>query len=450
MSLLSTLFDTGEITDEDFLPAIKGNNQRYQGKLGRIVAAYGVARFAYSYGKKAQAYWEAKNRISVTIESTDSFYDSARLWVSTLVPIEKTQNIIINSGNAGYWDDYGDFAIDKTSGLSISHDSKQTHKITVDGFDVSVVLKKPDQLQAFQSTGMVDMKSSTSYSTDKIVFTMSSVEAKEALVSNLEHVYKESLKKAPAKPRLFNGTSTHFRGGIPLPNRPVESVVLKDGQLERILEDFKKFLDEENDYMRLGIPYHRGYLFYGPPGTGKTSLAKVISSYFNLNIYYVSLGDIQTDGDLVMLLGNIAENSVLLLEDVDVFRSTEVRREGNKKEKDGKGLSLSGLMNILDGVGTPHGLVSILTTNYKDELDDALIRKGRVDLTEELTYLDYSQGQRLYEFAYGVPASKDMDLTGVSPAEVIEVFKQNMHSAQGALEALLTRKPVMNGPVARI
>ncbi len=43
-------------------------------------------------------------------------------------------------------------------------------------------------------------------------------------------------------------------------------------------------------------------------------------------------------------------------------------------------LSLSGLLNILDGVASQEGRVLIMTTNHLEKLDKALIRPGRVDM----------------------------------------------------------------------
>jgi chaperone BCS1 len=42
-------------------------------------------------------------------------------------------------------------------------------------------------------------------------------------------------------------------------------------------------------------------------------------------------------------------------------------------------VTISGLLNALDGVGSQEGRLLIMTTNYIDRLDDALIRPDRVD-----------------------------------------------------------------------
>jgi BCS1 N terminal/ATPase family associated with various cellular activities (AAA) len=60
--------------------------------------------------------------------------------------------------------------------------------------------------------------------------------------------------------------------------RSLDSVLLKPGEKEHLMEDLKRFRASRNRYARLGVPYHRGYLLYGPPGTGKTSLVSAIGA----------------------------------------------------------------------------------------------------------------------------------------------------------------------------
>jgi len=67
--------------------------------------------------------------------------------------------------------------------------------------------------------------------------------------------------------------------------RLLESVILKPGEKEHLIQDLERFRASRPRYRRLGVPYHRGYLLYGPPGTGKTSLVSAVRS----KIRYVDL-----------------------------------------------------------------------------------------------------------------------------------------------------------------
>ena len=74
------------------------------------------------------------------------------------------------------------------------------------------------------------------------------------------------------------------------------------------------------------------------------------------------------------------KNSILLLEDID---SLFVERKANDSNK--SLVSFSGILNVLDGMGRKSGLITFMTTNYKENLDKALIRPSRVDFQMNFT-----------------------------------------------------------------
>lgn len=203
--------------------------------------------------------------------------------------------------------------------------------------------------------------------------------------------------------------------------RPLESIFLSQSKKEDVVNDLDRFLNAEENYLVNGIPWHRGYLFYGPPGTGKTSLAKALATHFKKNVFYISLAEVQKDSKLISLMSSISPGSILLLEDVDVFKAVH-DREAEQGE-----LTLSGFLNALDGVATPNGLITIMTTNHKDRIDPAILRPGRVDLQVELGYADGVQVAEMFRFLYDEELDVVLsDTFQVTPAEVTEVFKRNM------------------------
>lgn len=66
----------------------------------------------------------------------------------------------------------------------------------------------------------------------------------------------------------------------------------------------------------------------------------------------------------------------------------------------GTGISLSGLLNAIDGVASHEGRVLIMTTNHPEKLDAALIRPGRVDRKVEFTLAGQDQIQELFVRMY--------------------------------------------------
>jgi len=63
-------------------------------------------------------------------------------------------------------------------------------------------------------------------------------------------------------------------------------------------------------------------------------------------------------------------------------------------------MTLSGLLNALDGVSSWEGRVLFLTTNHPDRVDPALIRPGWVDLKLELGHAVPDQARRLFPWFY--------------------------------------------------
>jgi len=169
------------------------------------------------------------------------------------------------------------------------------------------------------------------------------------------------------------------------PVRPLGTVILSPVILNSLLHDMTDYLSPSTEkwYAERGIPYRRGYLFSGAPGTGKTSLAVALAGHYKLGVYVVSLsGKGMNDDTLIELLGNMPRRSILLLEDIDVaFPNRAVGETTTGID----GVTASGLLNALDGVAAQEGRIVILTTNYKQRLDSALIRPGRVDFSIEFT-----------------------------------------------------------------
>ena len=48
--------------------------------------------------------------------------------------------------------------------------------------------------------------------------------------------------------------------------RSLKSVILRQGQKERIVSDIEEFISNSKWYKDREIPYRRGYLLHGPPG----------------------------------------------------------------------------------------------------------------------------------------------------------------------------------------
>ncbi|KAE8150288.1 hypothetical protein BDV25DRAFT_113763 [Aspergillus avenaceus] len=197
--------------------------------------------------------------------------------------------------------------------------------------------------------------------------------------------------------------------------RPLSTVILDQTQKDSFLDDIKEYLHPRTRrwYSNRGIPYRRGYLLHGPPGTGKTSLCFAVAGMMGLPLYLLNLSS-KTFGedDLMSLFQELPRRCIVLLEDIDCAGITQKRAndssttDGNKEDSpeesddSKKGISLSGLLNVIDGVAASEGRILVMTTNHPEKLDAALLRPGRVDLSIEFGYAASTDIHELFSAIY--------------------------------------------------
>ncbi|KAH8806670.1 P-loop containing nucleoside triphosphate hydrolase protein [Flagelloscypha sp. PMI_526] len=227
--------------------------------------------------------------------------------------------------------------------------------------------------------------------------------------------------------------------------RPMSSIVLQPGVKDMILNDCKDFLSSESWYATRGIPFRRGYLLHGVPGSGKTSLIHSLAGELGLDIYVVSLSAKgMSDNTLSALMGNVPSRCILLLEDLDAAFTRGISRDGSstgappasgssskketeeKEKDDGSTLSLSGLLNSLDGVAAAEGRLLFATTNHIERLDPALSRPGRMDVWINFTNATKWQAEGIFKCFFPCrPAESDAS-TSTSTASSTDASQKNL------------------------
>ncbi|CAN6362464.1 unnamed protein product [Urochloa humidicola] len=177
-----------------------------------------------------------------------------------------------------------------------------------------------------------------------------------------------------------------------------------DSDLKKsVMDDLDKFVRRKAYYKKIGKAWKRGYLLYGPPGTGKSSLIAAMANYLRFDIYDLELTGVESNSQLRKLLVEMENRSILVIEDIDCTMEMKKRkkkksdgdnkkksspRKSSESKKDNDKVTLSGLLNFVDGLWSTSGeeRLIVFTTNYKERLDPALLRPGRMDLHIHMGY----------------------------------------------------------------
>ncbi|GMH14882.1 hypothetical protein Nepgr_016723 [Nepenthes gracilis] len=209
-----------------------------------------------------------------------------------------------------------------------------------------------------------------------------------------------------------------------------ETLAMDPGLKKAIMDDLDRFVRRREFYKRVGRAWKRGYLLYGPPGTGKSSLIAAIANHLKFDIYDLQLGNLMRDSDLRRLLLSTGNRSILVIEDIDCSVELPDRNNVDGKKAPEVQLTLSGLLNFIDGLWSSCGdeRIIIFTTNNKDKLDPALLRPGRMDMHIHMSYLT-TQGFKILASNYlGITGyhrlveeiEKLIATTSITPAQVAE------------------------------
>ncbi|KAJ3509899.1 hypothetical protein NLJ89_g4974 [Agrocybe chaxingu] len=195
--------------------------------------------------------------------------------------------------------------------------------------------------------------------------------------------------------------------------RPLTSVILDDGVKESLISDVKEFLSSRQWYLNRGIPFRRGYLLYGPPGCGKTSFIYALSGELQLPIYILSLSSPKLDDEgLRHLLSSVPGRCLVLIQDIDVALSRTMNCNADTQDKLAEAsptqnvsislnrVTLSGVLNALDGITSAEGRLLFATTNRYSALDPALCRPGRMDVHVEFRLASKSQAYEMFRLFF--------------------------------------------------
>ena len=252
-------------------------------------------------------------------------------------------------------------------------------------------------------------------------------------------------------------------------NRTFDNVFF--AQKKQVASRTKFFLENREWYDKKGIPYTLGFMLHGPAGTGKTSTIKAIANDGRRHIINIQLSEIKSKQQLQHLFFNeevhvyngantekytipVSER-LYVIEDIDAMGDTVLRREWKKpviekaktgdpfldaREEKEESLDLSFLLNLLDGTLEANGRILIISTNFPERIDKALIRPGRVDMIVHFDRCTLPVLREMVEAFY----EEEIELTDQTldrkwtPAEVNQILFKNMDDHEAGVRELHT------------
>jgi Cdc6-like AAA superfamily ATPase len=251
------------------------------------------------------------------------------------------------------------------------------------------------------------------------------------------------------------------------------------------------FLNNKRWYEDKGVPYTLGILLHGVPGAGKTSTIKSIAKDTNRHVLNIKLSPNTTVSQLNNLFYSsqvhIVQNGVnkvydipidkriIVIEDVDCLTDVVLERGSGidtKTQKDiepdtnannnaflqqfsmgaigdtgdNEKLTLSTVLNILDGVLEQPGRIIIMTSNHPDKLDRALLRPGRIDVIVRFDFCKTHEMKEIVEafIETVVPTEDVLKFVGgqYTPAEVTQIIFECIEDHKEMFKRLSTSKVV--------
>jgi ATP-dependent 26S proteasome regulatory subunit len=270
------------------------------------------------------------------------------------------------------------------------------------------------------------------------------------------------------------------------------------------MEKVNHFLKNKDWYYNKGIPYSLGIGIHGPPGTGKTSFVKALANYTERNIICISLKLIKTKKQLDNIFfedrynGDNKKNSItfdkkiIVFEDIDCIGDIVLDREKKKNKQkseaslgigrklnldemtmtskvnmgdlletiaemddlskkvitttgvkalsDDEPITLDDILNLWDGIRETPGRIMIISSNHYNDLDSALKRPGRIDITLELSPASRQVISEIYKhlFEANIDSSilETINDKFYSPAEIINMYMNEEQNAERFIKRL--------------
>lgn len=206
----------------------------------------------------------------------------------------------------------------------------------------------------------------------------------------------------------------------------------------REVDPYITYLRHYAQFVEVGARPSPGVCFYGEPGTGKTLVARYIATASDARVIparnFPTHDPVYTKNDIIALFRLCREYVKKRRQPIVVFWD-EFETVGRERENLSGTLAdtVSQLTAELDGFnGKNHGILIVATTNYFDDIDDALARPGRIGHHIEFFPPDVEGKQALLRHYVEKKPHKKIDYRSISflfhendsPARIEEKVEQ--------------------------
>ena len=161
-----------------------------------------------------------------------------------------------------------------------------------------------------------------------------------------------------------------------------------------------------------------GVLLYGPPGVGKTTMGRALAGESKVNFIHVEGPELidKYVGESEKAVRNVfdrarqAAPTVVFFDEIDAIAGTRGRETNEVTER-----VVSQLVTELDGVAGNPNMVVLAATNRRTEIDDSLLRPGRLDTHIEVPAPDAESRRKVLDVhTRGKPLAEDVDLAAMA------------------------------------
>lgn len=243
--------------------------------------------------------------------------------------------------------------------------------------------------------------------------------------------------------KFITGDREWVRAGN-INNRDLSTVIIDREIKAKILSIIIDFKKNKTWYDNRGLAYKKTFLLHGIPGTGKTSIIKALACYFKMDIYLININGV-SDETLLAALSTAPDDVFVVMEDFDSADVTKQRVVGKDKIADivlsESSLSLTGILNALDGIVPLDNKLIFMTTNVLESIDTALTRKGRVDYVFELKALRHKEVLEYIELMFPYDAApNDVTFEDILGCDIQSLYFEHKDDFDGFIDAIPQRR----------